>query len=78
MFDRLKLESLCDVNVTRIGGTLSYGFPQTVFYLTKEKWNQGSFVLSVTYFLIVTCKIIWVSENSFDSLRFHLGGNYET
>ena len=29
MFDRSKLESLCDVSVTRIGDTLSYGFPQT-------------------------------------------------
>ena len=31
MFDRSKLESLRDVSVTRIGDTLSYGFPQTVF-----------------------------------------------
>ena len=30
MFDRSKLESLWDVNVTRIGDTLSNGFPQTV------------------------------------------------
>ena len=29
MFDRSKLESLRDVSVTRIGDTLSYGFPQT-------------------------------------------------
>ena len=29
MFDRSKLESLCDVSVTRIGDTLSYGSPQT-------------------------------------------------
>ena len=30
MFDRSKLESLCDVKVTRIGDTLSYGLPQTL------------------------------------------------
>ena len=35
MFDRSKLESLRDVSVTRIGDTLSYGFPQTV------KRNRG-------------------------------------
>ena len=29
MFDRSKLESLRDESVTRIGDTLSYGFPQT-------------------------------------------------
>ena len=29
MFDRSKLESLRDVSVTRIGDTISYGFPQT-------------------------------------------------
>ena len=32
MFDRSKLESLHDVSVTRIGDTLSYGFPQTVLF----------------------------------------------
>ena len=31
MFERSKLESLRDVSVTRIGDTLSYGFPQTAF-----------------------------------------------
>ena len=30
MFERSKLESLRDVSVTRIGNTLSFGFPQTV------------------------------------------------
>ena len=30
IFDRSKLESLCDISITRIGDTLSYGFPQTV------------------------------------------------
>ena len=30
MCDRSKLEPLRDVRVTRIGDTLSYGFPQTV------------------------------------------------
>ena len=30
MFDRSKLESLCDVSVTRTGYALSQGFPQTV------------------------------------------------
>ena len=29
MFERSKLELLRDVSVTRIGDTLSYGFPQT-------------------------------------------------
>ena len=33
MFNRSKLESLGDVSVTRIGDTLSYGFPQTVYGL---------------------------------------------
>ena len=31
MIDRSKLESLRDVSVTRIGDTLSHGFPQTVY-----------------------------------------------
>ena len=30
MFERSKSESLRDVSVTRIGDTLSYGFPHTV------------------------------------------------
>ena len=30
-FDRSKLESLCDVSVTRIGDTISFGFWQTVY-----------------------------------------------
>ena len=29
MFDRSKVESLCDVSVTIISDTLSYGVPQT-------------------------------------------------
>ena len=37
MFDRSKLESLRDVSVTRIGDTLSYGFPEIV-YIVKSLW----------------------------------------
>ena len=36
MFDRSKLESLRDVSVTRIGDTLSYGFPETVLDIRAE------------------------------------------
>ena len=40
MFKRLKSESLRDVSVARIGGdTLSYGFSQTVLFLTlRQLW----------------------------------------
>ena len=34
IFDHSKLESLCDISVTRIGDALSYGFPQTVTCLS--------------------------------------------
>ena len=40
MFDRSKLESLRDVSVTRIGDTLSYGFPQTVFEVWKHSTDK--------------------------------------
>ena len=38
MFDRSKLESLRDVNVTKIGDTLFYGFPQTGLW--KESFKE--------------------------------------
>ena len=53
MFERLKLESLRDVSVNRIGATLSYGFPQTVLIeryslelssLTRRLWKDSEFV----------------------------------
>ena len=40
MFERSKLESLRDVSVTRIGDTLSYGFPQT------ELWRWSSAIIA--------------------------------
>ena len=42
MFEHTKLESLRDVNVTRISDTLSQGFPHTVFsycFGTCAIWN---------------------------------------
>ena len=43
MSDRLKLESLRDVSVTRIGDTLSYGFPQTEqgFRIINVYWPES-------------------------------------
>ena len=46
MFDRSKLESLCDVSVTTIGYALSYGFPQTDLaessYLVRNIYFRNS------------------------------------
>ena len=36
MFELSKSESLRDVSITRIGDTLSYGFPQTDMEIQKE------------------------------------------
>ena len=63
MFDRSKLESLRDVSATRIGDTLSYGFPQTVlvgdlclvrviFYL--KPFNFNDFSLNLTKYCFLT------------------------
>ena len=41
MFDHSKLESLHDVNITRISDTLSYGFPQTVTEIFSESQISG-------------------------------------
>ena len=62
MFERSKLESLRDVSVTRIGDTLSFGFPQAVWQnascshdfdwnATKDKTNIQCKVLG-TFSLI--------------------------
>ena len=42
MLDRSKLESLRDVSVTRIGDTLSCGFPQTEKIRKRELFNTYS------------------------------------
>ena len=44
MFDRSKLESLRDVSVTRIGNTLSYGFPQTDLGNFKSQIKSEGFL----------------------------------
>ena len=41
MFDHSKLESLRDVNVTRISDTLSYGFSQTVTEIFSKSQIPG-------------------------------------
>ena len=40
MFDRSKLESLCDVSITRIGDTLSCGFPQTALAVSSIRESK--------------------------------------
>ena len=43
VFDRSKLEPLRDVSITRIGDTLSYGFPQTeLLYFVQSLQAQNS------------------------------------
>ena len=48
MFERSKLESLRDVSVTRIGGSLSYGFPQAVLveklFPDLDPWTKSRFL----------------------------------
>ena len=50
MFDRSKLESLRDVSVTRIGDTLSYGFPQTECALCHSE------ILHITLAMLLTIR----------------------
>ena len=47
MFDCSKSESLRDVNVTRIGDALSYGFPQTA--LSANKSTMGPRFLDLSF-----------------------------
>ena len=54
MFDRSKLESLCDVSVTRIGETLSYGFPQTVFTSVLKFLFCFTFIMRIFFYEVET------------------------
>ena len=58
MFDRSKLESVCDISVTRIGDTLSYGFPQAVLTHLPPDWADLKFYAFPLFSVIpmVYCK----------------------
>ena len=49
MFDLSKLESLRDVNVTRIGDALSYDFPQTGMSPTQRMFLEDNNLCFVDY-----------------------------
>ena len=51
MFGRSKLESLCDVSVTRIGDAFSYGFPQNALKITDPVGLMSLFQLLVQLLL---------------------------
>ena len=47
-FERSKSESLCDVSVTIIGDTFSYGFPQTVLVFNSYLFLERTFDKSLS------------------------------
>ena len=71
MFERLKIESLRDVGITRIGDTLSYGFPQTEWSV-RDALSMCILFLFFVIFQIDTKNVRYSILRRFLKLGLHL------